>query len=245
VRLDNQAVVLRRLQRTAQAKINALQNLEPETEVPAPADLPPEIPLPTPTALRDAALARYPMLQSLDARVSASLDRVDLAHRNNYPNISLLAGYNSLMDLPAKRLTVGIAINIPFGGNHRGEVDEANARLHESEAGRADIRNRLLSELAQARMTAEQAAETVHLYNARLLPLIRLNMQAAEAEYSSGSGAGDFLKLITAQRQYLKAELELARARADFYTQLASLDYLTGGALWPSSPSTNSRGTTP
>ena len=29
-------------------------------------------------------------------------------------------------------------------------------------------------------------------------------------------------------------KLELAAARADLYTQLASLDYQTGGALWPS-----------
>ncbi len=245
VRLQNQALELTRLQRTVQAKINALQNLAPDTAVPAPADLPREIPLPTSAALRDAALAHYPMLQSLDARVSASRDRVDLAHKNNYPNVSLLAGYNSIMDLPAKRLTVGVAINIPFGGNHRGEVSEANARLHESEAKLSDVRNQLLSDLDQTRATAAQAVATIQLYNGKLLPLIRLNMQAAEADYSSGSGTGDFLKLITAQQQYLMAELELARARADFFTQLASLNYQTGGTLWPSSVSASSRNTTP
>ncbi|HUW28079.1 MAG TPA: TolC family protein [Sulfuriferula sp.] len=245
VRLQNQALELTRLQRTVQAKINALQNLDPDTAVPAPVDLPREIPLPTSTALQDAALAHYPMLQSLDARVSASRDRVDLAHKNNYPNVSLLAGYNSIMDLPAKRLTVGVAINIPFGGNHRGEVSEANARLHESEAKLSDVRNQLLSDLDQTRATAAQAVATIRLYNGKLLPLIRLNMQAAEADYSNGSGTGDFLKLITAEQQYLMAELELARARADFFTQLASLNYQTGGTLWPSSVSATSRNTTP
>lgn len=245
VRLQNQALELARLQRTVQAKINALQNLDPDTAVPAPGELPQEVPLPSSAALQDAALAHYPMLQSLDARVSASRDRVDLAHKNNYPNVSLLAGYNSLMDLPAKRLTVGIAINIPFGGNHRGEVSEANAHLHESEAKLADGRNQLLSDLEQTRATAAQAVATIKLYNGRLLPLIRLNMQAAEADYSNGSGAGDFLKLITAEQQYLMAELELARARADFSTQLASLNYQTGGTLLPSSVSATSRNTTP
>ncbi len=245
VRLQNQALELARLQRTVQAKINALQNLDPDTAVPAPGELPQEVPLPTFAALQDAALAHYPMLQSLDARVSASRDRVGLAHKDNFPNVSLLAGYNSLMDLPAKRLTVGIAISIPFGGNHRGEVNEANARLHESEAKLANGRNQLLSDLAQTRATAAQAVATVKLYNGRLLPLIRLNMQAAEADYSQGSGAGDFLKLITTEQQYLMAELELARARADFSTQLASLNYQTGGTLLPSPVSATSRSTTP
>ncbi|TAL91451.1 MAG: TolC family protein [Rhodanobacter sp.] len=233
VRLSNQEIELRRLRHTLRAKINGLQNLDPESDVPAPYDLPREIPLSTEAALQDAALAHYPLLQSLDARIAASSDRVDLAHKNYLPNVTLLAGYNSLMDLPAKRLTVGVAINIPFGGNHRGEVSEANARLHESEAKLADVRNQLLSDLAQTRATAVQAVATIQLYDDKLLPVIRLNMQAAEADYSGGSGTGDFLKLITAQQQYLTAELELARARADFFIQLASLNYQTGGSIWP------------
>jgi outer membrane protein TolC len=231
VRLQNQSLELTRLQRTVQATINALQNLDPDTAVPAPAALPGEIPLPTPAALRDTALARYPLLQSLDASIRASQDRVDLAHKSYYPNVSVLAGYNSIMDMPAKRLTVGVAINIPFGANHRGEVGEANARLRESEAKLADARNQLLSDLVQTHATAAQIAATIRLYHGKLLPLARLNLQAAEADYSSGSG--DFLKLITAEQQYLTAELELARARADFFTQLASLNYQTGGALAP------------
>jgi len=73
--------------------------------------------------------------------------------------------------------------------------------------------------------------------------LTRLNMQAAEADYSSGSG--DFLKLITAEQQYLMAELEVARARADLFTQWASLNYQTGGGLSPLSAATMLRGTSP
>jgi cobalt-zinc-cadmium efflux system outer membrane protein len=245
VRLQNQALELRRLQRTVRAKINALQNLDPGTAVLAPTGLPPGIPLPTYAALQDAALAHYPMLQSLDSRIQASKDRVDLAHKGYKPNITVLAGYNSVMDLPAKRLTVGVAINIPFGGNHRGEVNEANARLHESEAKLSDLRNQLLSDIDQTRETAAQADATIRLYVDKLLPLTKLNMQAAEADYSGGSGSSDFLKLITAEQQYLMAELEVARSRADFFTQLASLNYQTGGTLWPSSVSATSRNTTP
>ncbi len=237
-RLRNQDFELGRRQRTLQAGIDALQNLDPDTTVPAPADLPQEIPLPTYAALRADALAHNTMLQSLAARVTASQDRVDLAHKHNYPHFNVLAGYNSIMDLPAKRFTVGVAINVPFGANHRGEVGEADAHLQESQAKLATVRNQLLSDIDQAHATAAQALQTIHLYQDKLLPLAKLNMQAAEADY--GSGSGDFLKLITAERQYLMAELELARARADFFTQLAALNYKTGGAIWPSSVSASS-----
>lgn len=118
-RLSNQALELGRLQRTVQARINTLQNLPPETAVPAPADLPAERPLPTETALQKTALAHHPRLASLDARVSASRNGVELAHKGYYPKLKLTAGYNSLWPAQSKRLTMGVAISIPFGANHR------------------------------------------------------------------------------------------------------------------------------
>ena len=90
---------------------------------------------------------------------------------------------------------------------------------------------------------AAQAIDTIKLDSRKLLPLSKLNFQAAEADYRGGNG--DFLKLITAQQQYLAAKLELARARADLYTQLASLDYQTSGAVWPASASATTLEATP
>lgn len=242
-RLRNQAFVLDRQRHTVQAKINALQNLDPRTAVPAPDDLPAEIPLPEFAVLRDTALVRYPMLQSLDARITASRNRVDLAHKDGYPNFNLIAGYNSLWDMPVKRLIVGVGINIPFGGNHRGEVNEAHARLHKAESDLADARTQLLSDLDQAYATAAQAAESIRLYTLQLLPLAKLNMDAAEADYSNGNG--DFLKLITAEQQDLTAKLELARSRADYFIQSAALDYRAGGALTHASAANQTKDTTP
>lgn len=228
-RLRNVSLQLRRLRHTVQAKINALQNLDPLTEVPPPGDLPMPMPLPKEAALRDAALARYPMLQSLDTRVTASRERVELAHKDNHPNWNLSAGYNSFWGQPAQRLIVGVGVTIPFGGNHRGAIEEANARLREAQAKLADARNELLSDLDQTYLTATQDADTIELYTGHLLPLATLNLQAAQADYSTGSG--DFLKLITAEQQDLTVRLELARACADLFTQRASLDYQTGGPL--------------
>ncbi|MEO9080115.1 MAG: TolC family protein, partial [Rhodanobacter sp.] len=243
VRLENQGLKLGRLQRTVGAKIDALQDLPPETEVPTPAGLSVETPLQPEAALQKLALTHHPLLKSLDARVSASQGGVDLAHQGYYPKLKLTAGYNSLWPVQSKRLTVGVAVNIPFGGNHRGEVGEADARLQESKAKLADARDQLLSDIDQSYATAQQAAATIQLYRTKLLPLAKLSLQAAEADYSSGSG--DFLKLITAEQEDLQARLELARARADFYTQLASLNYQTGGALWPSLVPATRREATP
>lgn len=229
-RLNNQALQLERLQRTVQARINTLQNLLPETDVPPPADLPAETPLPTEAALRKTALAHHPRLESLNARVSASRSGVELAHKGYYPKLKVVAGYNSLWPVQSKRLTMGVAVSIPFGANHRGEVGAAEAQLQESEARLASARSQLLGDIDQSYATAAQALATIHLYHGKLLPLTELNLRAAEADY--GGGSGSFLQLITSEQQSLQAQLELARAQADFYTQVASLNYQTNGALW-------------
>lgn len=242
-RLRNQQLELARRQRTVQAKLDGLLNLAPDTPVAPPADIPPPQTLPSYALLQHSALARYPELKSLDAQIRAADTRATLAKTRDYPSFTLMAGYNSLWDPVAKRLIVGVSINIPFGGNHRGDVDETNARLQESEARLADARVQLLSALDQAYATASQAHDTIDLYTGKLLPLAALNLKAAEADYANGSG--DFLKLITAERQYLLAKLELASARSEFYMQLASLNYQTGGALLDTPVATRTQDITP
>lgn len=229
-RLQSQQLELEQQRSVIKSRINTLLDRAADSTVEAPDDLPVPHSLPRYPVLQAAATADYPMLQSLDARLAAGRDQIALAHKNNYPQFELMAGYNAIMDAPAKRLTVGVSINIPFGGNHRGELGEANARVRETQARIEQARSQLLGDLDQAYASATRAEKTIRLYEDKLLPLIHLNLQAAEADYAGGNG--DFLKVITAQQQYLIAKLELMRARADLFTQLATLDYQTGGALF-------------
>ncbi len=228
-RLQNQALEIERRRATVQAGINGLLNRNPQAPLPIPKALPPAGNLPDYANLQQMALARYPVLKRLDAEINAGQDRVELAHKGFYPDFKLSAGYNNLWDAPEKQFTVGATINIPIGAKHQGELEAANARLQQHRDERLDARASLLSSLDQSYRTARQVRDSIALYADRLLPLARLNMKAAEADYSGGSG--DFLKLITAEQQYLIAKLELSRSRADFFIQFAALDYRTGGAL--------------
>ncbi|HET7569819.1 MAG TPA: TolC family protein [Gammaproteobacteria bacterium] len=233
-RLKNQALELERRRHTVRAKINRLVDQPPRRSLPPPADLPPPRDLPAFAGLRATALDRYPVLKSLDAQIAASHARVDLAEKDSYPTFTVMAGYNSMWAQPAMRPMVGVGINIPFGGNHEGEIDAAHAKLRQSRAKLADARSQLLSRLDQAYAMATQARHTIRLYSKKLLPLAKQNLQAAENDYRNGSG--DFLTLVNAERQYLMAKLERAQARANFFTQLAALNYRTGGALFPEAP---------
>ena len=242
-RLQNQTLEIERHRSTVQAGINGLLNRDPQAPLPLPRALPPAGNLPGYANLRQMALARYPALKRLDAEITAGQDRVDLARKGFYPDFKLSAGYNNLWDAPEKQFTVGAVINIPIGAKHQGELEEANARLRQRRAERLDARASLLSSLDQSYRTARQAKDSIALYANRMLPLTRLNLQAAEADYSNG--AGDFLKLITAEQQYLAARLELARSHADFFIQFAALDYRTGGGMTRMPAARQTQETTP
>ncbi len=229
-RLQNQSLELERRRRTVQAQINNLLNTDPESPVGPPDALPAPQFLQAYTELQATALEQYPALKSLDATVDANRDRVRVAEKGFYPNITLMVGENTLMSPASMQPSVGIALNIPISGMHSGELDEASAKARQSEAELIAMRSQLLSDLDATYAGVQQARDTIDLYGKRLVPLAGLNLKAAESDYRTGTG--DFLKLITAEQQDLMVELEQERARADLYTRLAALDYETGGAVF-------------
>jgi outer membrane protein TolC len=239
VRLQTQALALKGRQRTVQAQINGMLNRPATALLPPPANVSLSPDLPAFDTLRQAALAHYPKLKGLDAEITASSASAKLAKRDAYPRFTGMVGYNAMWSEQKMRPMIGVGISIPFGGNHKGEIRAAEAKLRQSEAQLVDARSQLLSSLAQDYAKVEQARDNLRLYTDRLLPLAQQSLKAAEIGYRNGRG--DFSDLISAERQLLTTKLEQASAQADLYTQLASLNYHTGGALLPSVSATASQ----
>ncbi|MBU6443999.1 MAG: TolC family protein [Alphaproteobacteria bacterium] len=230
LRLQNQALDLGRRETTVQAEINQLLDTLPDAPVAPPGDLPEPPIAANLETLTDAVLAQNPALKGSDKQISASRDRVQLAEDGFLPNFNIVAGDNQLMSPWQMQYTVGVAINIPIGAKHSGDLDEAHAKLNQSQQHYYAVRDRLLADLSQTYAAVKQLHGTIDLYDKQLVPVARLNLRAAEADYSSGSG--DFTKLIEAEQQYLMVELERERARADYFTQFAALDYQSGGTIF-------------
>jgi outer membrane protein TolC len=87
----------------------------------------------------------------------------------------------------------------------------------------------LLSDLAQARAEVLEARSSIALYRTKLVPLAAEYLEAAIADYQSGSGT--FLNVITAEQRKLGADLDLARARSDYARRLAELERWVGGSI--------------
>lgn len=241
VRLQNQTLELKGRQRTVQAQINGMLNRPATALLPPPANLPLSPDLPAFGTLREMALDRYPALKRLDAEITANSASAKLAKKDAYPSFTGMLGYDAMWAEQKMRPMIGIGISIPFGGNHKGEIRAAEAKLRQSEAQRANTRSQLLSRLAQDYAKAEQARDSLHLYADRLLPLAQQNLNAAETDYRNGRG--NFSDLVSAEQQLLTVKLEQAQAQADLYTQLASLNYHTGGALFADASNADSQNT--
>lgn len=228
--LDKYLLLLAKQQANVRARINALLNRAPETPIPAPAKIPVRSTPPALEALQVLALGQHPELSRLDAQISASRSRVTLAEKAFYPNFEVGVAYNGVMDDPDKRPLIGVSINLPFDrSKRRAELSRAKADTHRAQWSLVERRAELLSDLARARAEVLEARSSIALYTNKLVPLAAEYLEAALADYQSGSGA--FLNVITAEQRKLSADLELARARSDYARRLAELERWVGGTI--------------
>jgi outer membrane protein TolC len=228
--LDKHLLSLLRQRAAAQARINALLNRSPDAPLPPAAPTSQQATPPALEALQTLALNRHPELSRLNAEISATESRVRLAEKAFYPDFEVGVGYNGIMDPTDKRPMVGISINLPLNrSKRRSDLDRARAETRRSKFSLSDRRAGLLADLATIHAEVVEARTSVALYEDELVPLAAEFLEAAIADYQSGTGA--FLNVITAEQHKLETDLELARVRADYARRSAELEFWAGGSL--------------
>lgn len=226
--LEHQAIVLERERRTILARINTLLNRLPDKSIPPPSKLPEISALPDAKSLHDNALQSRPELKELAARIQASRTQTELAKKAFYPDINLTAAYNSLWDDHNKRFTIGVGVNLPLdqGKRHAAE-DEARARMKQAEWNSIDLVAKIGEEVQIAYDRTDESMHVFRLYQNKLLPLADENLEAAKADYQAGRG--DFLTLISSEKNRMQTQLQTEQALADTHRHLAELERAVGG----------------
>jgi outer membrane protein, heavy metal efflux system len=228
--LQDQALALERERRSIQAQLNALINRAPHETLPPPDNLPPPSTLPASRDLQLIALTSHPVLKRIEANLNANEAAIGLAEKRYYPDFKLLAGYNSLWDESDKRLLFGASINLPLDRDKRNaSLDAAKAAKMKTRWRLIDRRNQLLADQERSYAEILESIDVINLYSNRLVPLADENLSAAEADYRAGTG--NFLNVITAEKQKLTTELRLQRAYANYLRRYAELERWTGGSL--------------
>ena len=205
-----------------ESELKRLANLPTTTNFTMDSDLPLTR---LPTGTFDAWLSvmdSQPAMRGLNAHQLQKNSELALAEKDRYPSFSAMARYNSLWMNDEQRWVVGVSFNLPIDfGKRSSREDSLRAEQSALRWEQQDLRVQLREQLMQAHSFWQQAIDVLRLYQQDLLPLAEENLTTARDEYQSGSG--DFLSLLTAQRQLLATERKAQMALRDQYAQFAGL----------------------
>jgi len=220
--LEHERVMLETERISIAARMGGLLHRDPALPLP-PADKLPVLPEPEPVAsLEAAALAARPQTAAARERLGAAESQVALADRAYYPDFELMASYNSMWDMAEHRWLIGVGIDIPIQrGKRDAALESARARVVRAQAEIAKLGDTIAIEVVRAHRELMEGIHVVKLYDDRLLPTARAQVDAALAGFTTGQN--DFPAVIDAERGLRTVELTALTARADAWRRQAAL----------------------
>ncbi len=233
--LDRELVTTRQSLATARADLAQQLHISPEAELQALEALPPSA---VPTAIdelyRLAAFAK-PELQGRLAAVARDERAVDLARKRYYPNITLGVNYglmtkrNAASPAADGRDNAGLFVGFNMPIYHKkldAGVQEAQARTRADSQLFESERDKTYREIKDLMIQAKAQREILELLRARILPRSRQALEIAANDYRTGNV--DYLTLISAWREVLQVELQIAQVESELGKALASLERAVG-----------------
>jgi len=228
--LEARGAELHRERRIAAARINTLLHREPGDPLASPPAkvevgdrlLPGE-------ALVQLALEARPDLAAQMARIRADEYALGLAWKEYYPDVEIAFKHDAFMP-EEMRTQVGVGVNVPLWREKRqAAVCEASARLRQR---RAELESRIDRVGFEVQSSWERVAErhkVVRLFEQRILPAARANVESARVNYVAGKL--DFLRLVEAQRGLREQQDKYHQTVADYHRRLAELQRAVAAPL--------------
>jgi outer membrane protein TolC len=173
------------------------------------------------------AIRERPQRSAAEARIQTEEARARIAERAYYPDFEIMGSYDSMWDMPQHRWMVGVTIDVPIQrGKRDAELDAARARIAQASAARDRTIDDIRVDVTRAHRELEEARHVVDLYDTRLLPAARAQVDAALAGFTTGQN--DFPAVISAERGLREIQLAAHRARADAWRRQSALDRAIG-----------------
>jgi outer membrane protein TolC len=237
--LDRRQYELTANRGVAIARINTLLHRAPDYPLPpSPRELARLTELPPPELLRQVAIANRPDLEAIASRMYAEQTAVDLANKDYYPDVGLIARYDAFWQEFPLRTMIGFNANVPI---YRNRLDAATreARFRASQR-RAEYEQRIddINRAVQSLYSKLQASQgLVALYDRETVPAAQQSVDAARAGYVAGKL--DFLRLIEAERRLITILDQQQDVLAGYHSLLAEIERVVAGPLpSPATPET-------
>ena len=218
-------------QNHAMTRLNTLLQRQPYESLAQPQHL---RPLPAADKLEFATLEerlknKNPQLFTLDAQIVAAEKNRELTMKNRYPDVTVGVAPTQVGG-QIKEWELMFELNIPLQQqSRRSREREADALLSAAQARKEAEANQLLSDLVENLLALSAAQRIEALTTSSLLPQTETTFQAALVGYQNGKV--DFATLLDAQRQILKAKLDVLNAQVEAQIRLAEIEKLLGEEL--------------
>ena len=236
--LNNQLLYLEDSRIPIQARFNELLNVATPLAIVVPDTLETIAFTEGKSVLLDSIIVQNPILKRFDYELSALDAEIDVAQKMGLPSFSLGFSYTSIsprtdMDVPDNGkdalIFPQVGVRLPVNrGKYRSMIKEKELLKTSVNYKKEDKENELETVLEQTWRDYADARRRVELYN-RLIAYATQSLDILVAQYTA-AGA-DFEEVLRMERQLLRYELELEKARADQNTFVAYINYITGKQL--------------
>jgi outer membrane protein TolC len=250
--LDRELVRVRQGRTEARADLAQQLHIHPESELRTVPGIPVATVPDQVDRLYRLAVAARPELTGRLAAIARDQRAVELARKRYYPNITLGLSYMDMEKTNAQapktasgfpNVGLFVGFNLPvYHSKLAAGVAEAEARavadakLYDAE------RDSTYREIKNLITQARAQRDIIELFRASILPKSEQALNAAASDYRLGNV--DYVTLITAWREVLQIQLQVAQVEAELGKALASLERAVGIQLNEHPPG-NGAGTRP
>lgn len=144
-------------------------------------------------------------------------------------NIQWTAGIRHLQEINDAGLIFNISVPLFNKQRSSGAMRSAQASMNETEARRVAALNNMRGQLYVLYKQLEHSIFEVHVLQDDVLPLLTDVLNQTKQAYENGRYS--YLELVSAQREYLDAELSLINTTANVHMLRAEIERLSGEAL--------------
>ncbi|MCF6202171.1 MAG: TolC family protein [Methylococcaceae bacterium] len=225
--IEQHIIILNQQKKEILGHINTLLSRPADKPIPIAKSLPKPFAMASLQHLLKNGVEKHPKIKALSADIKSLELKKERAVLEALPNFNVKAGYSTQMVNSDKHFTVGFAMNLPLNlSKYQAIEDEASANLKRAQWKKQDQVEEL-EELIQLYFSKVKKYQNILvLYKEKILPLAKLNKQAALANYQASNGG--FLELVKAENDWHSAQLNEKQALVDYHESLALFEYAIG-----------------
>jgi outer membrane protein TolC len=253
--IDRELETTREAANEARAELARLMHAGPDAEFrtagePPASAVPAEI-----TRLYQLAVAARPDLQGRLAAIARDRTAVELARKRYKPNVTLGLSYALMEERGAvvgeaadgmPNLGMFIGFNLPvYRSKLAAGVCEAEARVAADAALYEAERDQSHRDIKDLFVQARSLRNVADLLRRSNLPAARQVLELTASDYRAGNAGVDLLSVLSATRDVLQIELQVAQLEAELGKTLASLERAVGVQLNEHPPDPSALATPP